>query len=156
MRLAWIVLPMLIHSFLIPQEDYWKLWGVNKFIGWEQFLVLTFSVLCYGVGVYASGMLRPRVISHNERMSELGLMKKVMWFGVALCSDGQYCLVLSAVRQGFGLSMMNETLGSSGTAAEVEEMKQEVFKTIPGVTTATQFAMAIRSMGYSAVLLHKE
>ena len=142
----WVCIPTLLHSYLISESEYHRLWNVEKFLQLPELLVMSFCVLCFILGTYASSFTKYATPTETEQKLETRILDRVMWAGVILVIIANIIWYGMAVKNGFNLEMANESLNEEDTTIDVDYLKKEVFQTIPGVTTATQFALAATVM----------
>ncbi|MDX1963154.1 MAG: O-antigen polymerase [Pirellulales bacterium] len=141
---AWVSIPTILHTYWISRGNFHTLWNVQKHLGdWELAIILA-AVACFGLGVFLSSGTRPRIVEQSERDHSAEALTLVFWLGWALVMLANAIWLAMAMKRGFSLAVVEENFGSDG--GNVSYLKKEVFQTIPGVTTATQFAMSAAVM----------
>jgi len=117
-----------------------------KYLGTAEFLILLVPIFCFGFGTYLGrgGGFTP--VPAAERARQREPLELAFWLGWSLVMLANAIWYMMAIKRGFSLAMIKENLGSDDKSVGVEYLKTEIFETIPGVTTATQFGMTCAVM----------
>lgn len=129
---------------VVSSERSFELYGTNKYLEpWHLLMALaawgTFSI---GVWVaFATGEV------HLRRPEDLDTAL-VPWFWAAyvLTLAGYAAWLLVGLKNGFSTEMLFALLRGTDQST-ADDIKTEVFATIPGITTSTQFGMAAMLLG---------
>jgi len=129
---------------LILSEHSYALYGMPKYLDVESLGLGVLACLTVACGVFFGARIgaAPRALSQPSRKS------LVFWFYLAtgLTLFGYAAWAANGVRHGFSAGYIADLI--SGTDDEkFLELKFEVFQTVPGVTTCTQFGLLAVMLG---------
>jgi hypothetical protein len=137
-----VVASTLLPAFAMSQRAYAQ-YETPKYLDEESLGLAGLASLAVAVGV----MLGARTAA-PQRMSAAARRRLVKWFYVtaALTVFGYAAWTLSGIRHGFSLNHITEM--ARGTSEDSSsELKTDVFQTVPGVTTCTQFGLVAVLLG---------
>lgn len=124
-------------------------YGTPKYVGTAAWVIALLAVIGFGAGCLAGQVLggAPRPLSEQARTALRG------WFraAVVLTLFGYLAWTANGVRNGLGWGQVREIFSSTDHDV-ADELKSDVLKTVPGVTTCTQFGMAAVLLGCLAPL----
>jgi hypothetical protein len=133
----------MLAALLLSQEAY-RLYGTEKYVDGEMFALALLGIAAFAAGQWfakATGVNPPPAGAAVRRRLNpwflaavgLSLFGYLVWFGVG------------ALR-GKGLEQL-ASIWSVDQPVEAPEIREELFPTVPGITTCTQFGMAAVALG---------
>jgi hypothetical protein len=139
-----VVLAAVIPTALIPDQSFRAQWRTPKSISIETCLLFTAGGLVLALAALVVAAARPAVPRPGRwpdlRPPEVSLLRRASSVLVVLTALGYLAFVAAAVQAGVGWDELRAIFGPDGlTGAGVEER----VGTIPGVTTLTQFGLAV-------------
>lgn len=153
LRYLWWLQPTLALAFVLAitltpailmSERAFALYGTPKYLRMEHFLVALSAVGAFGLGQWLAQ--RTGTAPHPAPKSlDLPLL---WWFRLAagLSLFGFAIWLLLGIKNGFTLGLLLNLFDTSNEAAAAV-LRFEVFRSIPGVTTCTQFGLAAAILG---------
>ena len=144
---ALFLLPLALAAYLIPNEDYVISWKTNKFFDLND---LWYCVGCTAAflagGAVVWSLFKGRPVSEWGKFTpeELVFLKKMFNLGVFFVLFAYVIWAAMAFHSGVSLGLLkDEFLGQGGAVYEVRGL----VSTLPGITTATQFAASVFILG---------
>jgi hypothetical protein len=149
-------LPISVGSYLIPAETYQELWKTPKYIDETTLLLCLGCILAFLVGYFANVVLLQGPKSRSVNIFEMTDSRKQFLVGIfeaslALTLFGMAVWFALAIRRGLSLSYVLLFLQQQSGASFV--LRRNFFRSVPGLTTCTQFAMAAVTLGTCAYIL---
>jgi oligosaccharide repeat unit polymerase len=114
---------------------------VPKFLNGMTYSLFLAAITCFAVGCACTKSYLPTVPTPKEQSHYVRVIRWMMWSGFCLVVLANIIWIGFAIKNGLTGAELSETFDGNSTR-DVSDLKKEVFITIPGVTTATQFAMA--------------
>jgi hypothetical protein len=137
----YMAIPLLILAYIIPEDSYWTLFKTRKYID-PDFLLA--GLLIYA-GFLVGSFFLVRAGTQSQERDVLMYCRWVVWPLFVLTILGYLVWFTSAMINAGGPGPLLNVLFGSLFAPEESTpyyyIKQELFRTIPGVTTWTQFGM---------------
>lgn len=138
--MLYLGLPLLFFAYTMPEDSYLTLYGTEKHVDLGFVLV---GLLVYA-GFLAGSFFLVRAGSDSQEGAVVGYCRWVVWPLFALTLAGYLVWFASAALNAGGPGALAGVLAGSLSDAESGDtyyIKQELFQTIPGVTTLTQLGM---------------
>jgi hypothetical protein len=141
-----IVVPLAIATYRTPEQLFVLEWKCRKYFGWED-LIQVLTVLLIFCTASAVVQMLPRHDSDRriEYPAAYDAVLSCFDLGVFLTVAGYIIWTTVAFARGFRPSLLKEILTLD--AGAIYQVKQVYFKTVSGITTATQFGMACALIG---------
>lgn len=136
----YLSLPLLFFAYMMPEQSYLTLYGADKHIDLN-FLVV--GLLVYA-GFLAGSFFLIRSGSGSQETDVVRYCRWVVWPLFALTILGYVVWFASATLNAGGPGALLSVFAGSLSGEDGEAtyyIKQELFQTIPGITTLTQFGM---------------
>jgi hypothetical protein len=149
-------LPISVGSYLVPAETYRELWKTPKYIDETTLLLSLGCILAFLVGYFANVLLLQGAKSRSVNIFEMTDSRKQFLVGIfeaslALTLFGMAVWFALAIKRGLSPSHVLLFLQQQSGASFV--LRRNFFRSVPGLTTCTQFAMAAVSIGTCAYVV---
>lgn len=141
------LLPFAIVAYTTSDADYISTWGAHRYITTQHFVMVIICLLAFyaggGFSIFFPARQRQGHWGKFEP-SEVEFLLNIFNMGYLLIIVAYVIWSVILVRNGLSIGLIRDTL--AGDSGAVYEMSDTLI-TLPGVTTATQFAMAIFTIG---------
>ena len=135
-------------AYFIPAEAYGHYWKTAKHFDFSMFRLTLLSILVFSLAASLAKMRRvPESIADNKEWSEnipWDRVRFVFSLSYFLCLVGYIAWAVAAARNGVSLSMV---IGAFTARAGASYELRENLVRIAGVTTMTQFGIAVIALG---------
>lgn len=139
--LLYLSVPLLFFAYLMPENSYLSLYGTEKYIDLNFLLI---SLLVY-TGFVAGSFFRFRAGTESQEGDTVRYCSWVVWPLFALTLTGYLVWFTSAtINAGDPSALLDVFTGSfsvSNGGGDSYYIKQDLFQTIPGITTLTQLGI---------------
>lgn len=144
---AWLFAAVVGGTMLaaaLQSEEAYRLYGTPKYIEIKHVLLTVAAILLFTVG---SRLFSPhRQVQVDSPQDSIRVVHRWFWILFWLTLIGYAVWGAQGIRNGFSLGMLKEILTDPQGTPE-ETIRTELFPTIPGVTTAVQFGVAVMLLG---------
>ena len=127
---------------LLQSERMYQQYGTLKYIEGEHFLFALLAIIAFGLGGWIATSSGNSPAPHTS----VRMVRFWFWLTFGLCIFGYTVWAGVGIKNGVSFEMLDDLISAADTYAAEETVRKELFPTIPGVTTCTQF-------GVTAVLL---
>jgi hypothetical protein len=136
------LIPFCLLAYWTPASEYDVNWKTMKFFDSSDLLFAAGIVAAFLLGgfvAYFFSKKAPNTEWGKFTSMELETLTRVFWFGCILVSIAYAVWIAMAARSGVSLGMLKGLVTGEGTGNEIRDNSSN----LPGITTGTQFAMAV-------------
>lgn len=133
-----------LAALLTSPESYASQWKTPKYFDLSSFGLLCAVVAVFSLGCVISSTRRTPAAIENDRWREeipWGAVKTLFRVSFALTMFGYIVWFALAIKNGLNLQILMSAL--SGSSIDIVEVRGQYLTTMPGVTTATEFGLAV-------------
>ena len=138
-----------ITAYFTGSFNYLRFWRTQKYFDLSSLGLVFLVVFVFAAGCLLGGARRRRTASNTSADWTLG----IRWQLVSALFNLSFLLTMLAyliwfavaIKNGLRLSVISQVLQT--TSGATYDLRDEYLKTIPGVTTATQFGLAVIALG---------
>jgi hypothetical protein len=127
-------------------DTAFRLYGTPKFIGAKHLLLAVGVMIAFGVGSRLATVTGKRSKVTPAAVAIDGRIQIWFWISFALTTFGYAAWLAVGVKNGFSIAVLRELL-TTDDPLFAENLHKDMFNTIQGVTTCTQFGVAAVPMG---------
>jgi oligosaccharide repeat unit polymerase len=146
-----MLLPFATAAYLIPADDYVINWKTTRFFDMDDLILCGVCVGTFLLG----GLLSALIFRKRKQLPEWGQLEPkqvdLLWFmfkwGVFLVFAAYIIWVSLAFHNGLTLGLLKEQFLGGGDDGNSASEIRNLMSTVPGITTATQFAPAVFIVG---------
>ena len=142
---------IIIWAVSLSRESY-ALWRVPKVVGPFDVGLVALASLSFALGAYVARRFHSET-KCNYYAAE-PMLERFFWMTAILAVVGYVLYLGVAVKNGFSLATIHEFFFGSKKGI-YDDIKGDIFKTIPGVTTATQFGLSACVLGTAPHLFRR-
>lgn len=128
----------------LQTDDSYALYGTPKYIGGTHVLMAVAAICAFAIGARGEAMFGSAIAP--SRPEAYWVVRRWFWLACALAVFGYLAWGAVGVKNGFSLGMLTELISDSNTDAEVM-VREDLFPTIPGVTTCVHFGLTAMMLG---------
>ncbi len=142
--LFWVVVVGSLSTAAAMRPELYGRFETSKFVGWNHVAFGIVTAIVFSVGCFWGrkvGGTSPPVASFT--MPGIGVF---LWCAVVLCVLGYVIWFMYAIKNGLSPATLRHFLLTDDTEV-ADELKKELFKIIPGITSLVNFGVAAAALG---------